>query len=365
MIKDKLFYLTGLNGLRAIAAISVVMGHVTLSTFSYSNEKIIPIGAGFDGVTMFFVISGFLISYLLLFEKEKTKKINIKNFYIRRILRIWPIYYLFIIICLLFAFYFPNINDIWSWKITYYLFFMANIPFITHTGISIIVHYWSIGVEEQFYMFWPWVIKLVRTKLILVTIAIIFGLFFLKSASWYFLGNHSILYKSLAVTRFHCMLIGAIGAMLYKNQNKYFISVLTGKWLQITIWLLSGLLFLNFIYLPAPLTAEITALVSLVLIIGQVENTTYKVVNLENKLFDFLGKISYGIYIIHPLVILLFSYLYRNLNLSFIIQTIVVYSSVIVTTVLAAYLSYEFYEKPFLTLKKRYMIVKSASSMLK
>ncbi|HZK70345.1 MAG TPA: acyltransferase [Clostridia bacterium] len=352
----------GLNGLRAIAAISVLIGHVT--SFTHFDFNLPRVSIGFDGVTLFFTISGFLITYLLLQERSQMHTVNIKKFYFRRILRIWPIYYLVILISLLLAFFDKNISDIYSCTLAYYIFFAANIPMILHTGISIIVHYWSIGVEEQFYLFWPWVVKLVRTKLIPVTIAIIFGLFFLKSASWYFLGNHSILYRSLAVTRFHCMLIGAVGAMLYKNQNKYFISALTSKWVQIIAWLLTGLLFLNFIALPAPVTAEITALVSLVLIIGQVENTTYKVANLENKLFDFLGKISYGIYIIHPLVILLFSYLYRNLNLSFILQTIVVYSSVIATTVLVAYLSYEFYEKPFLTLKKRYMIVKSASSML-
>jgi peptidoglycan/LPS O-acetylase OafA/YrhL len=363
MNKDKIIHLKGLNGLRAIAAISVLIGHVTSITFTPYNFNLSSVSVNFDGVTLFFVISGFLISFLLLLEKDDTSDIVISKFYIRRLLRIWPIYYLVIFISLIVALFDATIKDIFSSTIIYYLFFAANIPLILHNAVTIIIHYWSIGVEEQFYLFWPWVVKLVRTKLIPVTISIIFGLFFLKSASWYFLGNHSILYRSLAVTRFHCMLIGAVGAMLYKNQNKYFISALTSKWVQIITWLLTGLLFLNFIYLPAPLTAEITALVSLVLIIGQVENTTYKVVNLENKLFDFLGKISYGIYIIHPLVILLFSYLYRNLNLSFILQTIVVYSSVIVTTVLVAYLSYEFYEKPFLTLKKRYMIVKSASSM--
>lgn len=187
---------------------------------------------------------------------------------------------LFIFICLIFAIFFQNISDIYSCKLFYYVFFTANVPLILNTGITIIIHYWSIGVEEQFYLFWPWIIKIVRNKILPVKIAIIVVLFLIKSGAWYFLGNHSLLYKTLAVTRFHCMLIGDVGAMLYKSENNYFISVLTNKWTQIITWLFTGLLFLDILDFPAPIIAEITALVSLILIIGQVEIKSYKVVNL-------------------------------------------------------------------------------------
>ncbi|MDD4992420.1 MAG: acyltransferase [Paludibacter sp.] len=362
---NKTVYLNGLNGLRAIAAISVVIGHITSLTFTTFDFNLPRITIGFDGVTLFFVISGFLISYLLLLEKVETNDINIINFYIRRVLRIWPIYYLFILISVIVAFFDTTIKDIFSNTIFYYLFFAANLPTILHNSVTIIVHYWSIGVEEQFYLFWPWIVKLVRTKLLPVTIAIVIGLFLLKSASWFFLGNHSILYKSLVVTRFHCMLIGAIGAMLYKNYNQRFISAITNKWTQGVVWLFSVLLFLDIIYLPAPLTYEITAIVSLALILGQIDNAAFKLVNLENRILDFLGKISYGIYVIHPLVILLFSHLYRNLNLSFIPQLIIVYSTIILITILLAFISYEYFEKKFLRLKKKYTIVESSNSRFK
>ena len=98
-MKDKLIYLPGLNGLRAIAALSVVIAHVSqegIADFGLPRLFDLPM-AGY-GVTLFFVISGFLITYLLISEIKKTDTVSVSKFYIRRILRIWPIYYLFILI---------------------------------------------------------------------------------------------------------------------------------------------------------------------------------------------------------------------------------------------------------------------------
>lgn len=359
-MNKKIVYIPGLNGLRAIAAISVVIGHVT--SFTSFNFNLSKVNVGFDGVTLFFVISGFLITYLLLLEKQKTNNIEIKKFYVRRILRIWPIYYLVIIFCLIVALFYDGISDIFTSTLFYYIFFAANVPMVLHIGISIIVHYWSIGVEEQFYLFWPWIIKLVHNKIIPITIIIICIFFLIKSGSWLFLGKSSLLYKFLAVTRFHCMLIGAVGAILYINNNFVFISIMNNKWLQLFAWVSMVVLTFNIISLPAPLSAEITAVISLIIIIGQVIPSANKIINLENRFLDFLGKISYGIYVIHPLVILLFSFVYKYLILSTFNQTIVVYLSVILTTIILSFLSYEYFEKPFLKLKKQFMVVQSSNS---
>lgn len=353
-------YLSGLNGLRAIAAISVVIGHVT--SFTSFDFNLSTANVGFDGVTLFFVISGFLITYLLLLEKQKTNNVEIKKFYVRRILRIWPIYYLVIAVCLVVALFHDGISDIFTTTILYYIFFAANIPMVLNTGISIIVHYWSIGVEEQFYLIWPWIVKLVRNRIIPVTVIIICVLFLVKSGSWFYLGKGSLLYKFLSVTRFHCMLIGAVGAMLFKDNNRIFIYALTNKLVQIFAWLFMVILAFNIIQLPAPLSGEITAFISLIVIVGQVVPNKRKIIELENKFLDFLGKISYGLYVIHPLVILLFSYIYKDLNLTSLAQTIVVYSSVILTTIFISYVSYEYYEKPFLKVKKQFMVVQSSNS---
>ena len=94
---NNIVYLNGLNGLRAIAALFVLFSHIIQPEFiNFGNPIRIRLPMAQHGVTLFFVISGFLITFLLLLEKDKTE-IDIRNFYIRRILRIWPIYYLFII----------------------------------------------------------------------------------------------------------------------------------------------------------------------------------------------------------------------------------------------------------------------------
>lgn len=362
-MKNNPIHLSGLNGLRAIAAISVLIGHITSSTFCNFNFNLPVVRIGEHGVTLFFVISGFLITFLLLIEKDKTKSIDIKKFYLRRILRIWPIYYLFVFVCYVLAFFISDIENIHSLNSLWYVFFTANIALIMNESVRIIIHFWSIGVEEQFYLFWPWIVKKVNSRMVLITLLVVVLLFATKSVSWMYLGNKSILYKFLNVTRFHCMLIGAIGAMFYYKNYKFFIEFCTNKIIQIISWLLFVLIFTGIVTPPAPIVAEIIAVLSLLLIMGQVTKVN-RLINLETALFDFTGKISYGIYVIHPLIILLLSILFKDLSLPYFLQTVVVYSSVIGITIFIAYLSYEYYEKPFLKLKSRFTVVQSQSSKL-
>ena len=155
---NKTIHLPGLNGLRAIAALSVMWGHTFQSDFGNWGVEGFALPVVADGVTLFFVISGFLITYLLLNEQEQSHTISIPKFYMRRVLRIWPIYYLYLLVAVL-VISTGNNPNIW-----YYCFFTANIPFILTAGIWPIVHYWSIGVEEQFYLFWPWLVKFTRGK---------------------------------------------------------------------------------------------------------------------------------------------------------------------------------------------------------
>ena len=111
-----MIHFRGLNGLRAIAAIALVISHTTLdldkfrliATIFGSDSAGKPKGLllASYGVSIFFALSGFLITYLLLQEKKGTQIINIKHFYIRRALRIWPLYYLYILLCFIVYYYF-------------------------------------------------------------------------------------------------------------------------------------------------------------------------------------------------------------------------------------------------------------------
>jgi peptidoglycan/LPS O-acetylase OafA/YrhL len=302
---------------------------------------------------------------LLLHELQKTQTINIPKFYLRRILRIWPIYYLVIVVVIFVLYLFGKQSDILNQDLPYYIFFAANIPFIGVglCGIPLIVHYWSIGVEEQFYLFFPWLVKFSKKKIILAVVCVFCLWLGLKYGSWVLFTNKSLIYKFFAVTRFHCMMLGGLGAILFFNRNVLFLKIFTNKYAQIFSWLL--FLFSGFYmkFCPSAFTSEVFALLSLFLIMSQVQGKP-KFINLENNFFDFIGKISYGIYVIHPLIIFLLSKIWLNLHVQIPIngQYIIIYLMTPVFTIIIASLSYTYFEKPFLKLKSRFAIVKSANS---
>lgn len=313
MKENEKIYLPGLNGLRAIAAISVLLSHVFDPTFGYWGDAVESMNLRLftDGVTLFFVISGFLITYLLLKEVENKSDVNIPKFYMRRILRIWPLYYGVLLIAILIAIILGQTSEILNQNLWYYIFFAANIPFLSRSGIAFIVHYWSIGVEEQFYLFWPWIVKKVGKKILYFSIILFVAWLTLKLGSYLLYTNKSFIYRFFNVTRFHCMMIGAIGAILYEKQNKYFNAIFSNKYILIAAWLLIILAGFYIENIPALIRAEYVALLSLCLIMSQV-NKRQVVLNLENKYLDFVGKISYGIYVIHPLVIITVSKIYAT-----------------------------------------------------
>ncbi len=354
MEKTKHIYLKGLNGLRAIAAISILISHVSQKEYSNFSNSIIPIKTGFDGVTLFFVLSGFLITYLLLNEHQKSN-IDVKKFYVRRILRIWPLYYLIIALTLLICYLYHDKSEVFSNSILYYLFFTANIPFALAQGLHLLMHFWSISVEEQFYAFWPWFIKIFKNKLLISIICLLLFLFSIKLLTRFFLGKEDFFYKIIVVTRFHCMLLGSIAAVIYFQNFHKILNFMTNKFVQIFFWLLFLSLTFNFLKIPAIINAEITSIISVFIIIGQVENNDFKF-SLETKTLNYLGEISYGIYVIHPLVIYLVSKNYDYKAHSYFENNMFIYFSVTILTIVFSKFSYEFFEKKFLKMKRKYNV---------
>lgn len=369
MENKKTIYFEGLNGIRAIAALSVVISHITLHLSNFNLNPYIfgraadgtPKGlllAGY-GVSMFFALSGFLITYLLLLEKEDRGKINIRFFYLRRILRIWPLYYLYMIISLaVMHFSGPPVS---STTLLFYIFYLPNIPFILSTYIPVMAHYWSLGVEEQFYIFWPWVIAKAKKNLNVIILGGIILLITLKLIARYCLPgqDHSIFYLSIHVTRFHCMLIGALSASLYKNNNTLFIKICTHKISQLVAWAIIAAAAVNQFHFASVIDGEFLSVITVILILGQATKVN-RLINLQSKVPDFLGKISYGIYIYHPLIIWGFSALFANIAITGVLKYLVIYSSIITATIVTAYLSYTYFEKRFLKLKTNYTIINSS-----
>lgn len=355
---SKTIHLPGLNGLRAIAALSVLWGHTFQSEFGDWGVEgcILPVVA--DGVTLFFVISGFLITFLLLNEQAQSRAISIPKFYMRRVLRIWPIYYLYMFVALL-------VSSTWhDSNIWFYGFFMANIPFILYQGIILIVHYWSIGVEEQFYLFWPWLVKFTRgNNRRLSVVAVVVCVCWLACKWGIYLGcGANTAYRFFAVTRFDCMMLGAIGAVLYFEQNGVFLRMFQNRFLGLACFLLMLVSQTWARFVPAPIRPQVIAVLALVCILSQFNRP---IINLENKYCDFIGKISYGIYVIHPVLIFIFSALYRKANLQMPrgVNIILIYCLITTVTIVVAWLSYRFFESPFLKLKNKFAVIHSRNSM--
>lgn len=369
-MSDRIFF-SGLNGLRALAALGVVLAHTTQGLSAFGLDSFV-FGKNADGsprstllvgyaVTIFFVLSGFLITYLLL-EEKKAGTLNIRNFYMRRALRILPLYYLYLLVALLTVMVFDLPFEPSS--VAYYLLPAANIPLLLGTTIPLLTHYWSLGVEEQFYAWWPWIVAQ-STALLKVTVWLCAGLIALKFTLRLIDmdtldGDTGMVYRALHISRFHCMLIGAIGAILYQQRHGLIMKVAHSFIMQLMAWSILVLVIINRFHLASVLNQEVVAVATLVIIMGQIEKRT-RIINLQVVVADFIGKISYGIYVWHPLVIF---YLSRRMAFSDpgnIRNYVLVYGAVLVSTLCVASLSFFFYEKLFLNMKQRYASVSAPS----
>ena len=366
----KKIYFSGLNGLRSIAVLAVVFSHITLqlNIFGLKNNLF---GLTIDGkpkgyllatygVSIFFVLSGFLITYLLFIENKMTDSIDIKKFYFRRLLRIWPLYYSYLAICIisliLFAIPFESSN------LFFFIFISANFASIFNFSLPFLYHYWSLGVEEQFYLFWPWLVKKAKNNFIFIVVLLIvlqnliriyLGYFYLKS----YLFNFSI------INRFDCMMIGALGAFYYKNNTKWVLKLVDNKISQFISLFILILLIINKFHINAIIDNFIISLVTLILIIGQI-NIKNRIINLDLAIFNFLGKISFGIYVYHPLIIFLFSKFINQFSIPNNLKYSIVYLSIFFLTISISSISYYHFEMYFIKLKSKYTIVKSSNSKI-
>lgn len=352
----------GLNGLRAIAASGVVVYHLdadlaaTLQPhYSFRSDL-----AGY-GVTLFFVLSGYLITYLLLLEKAKTDTVSVRKFYMRRILRIWPLYFAYLLVALS-CIYLFDWQGFQLWIIPVYLFLLPNVPIIMGTDINnIISHYWTLGVEEQFYIFWPFIIK--WSKHILQMLVIFASAFFILKVAVILL--HSKMPIKYArpffyYNRFHCMALGGIAAGLIYRKSALFYNLLTSYTFQCIGWVSILLIIFNQFTIGSTFNHEIFSIIAVILIVNVSQNPK-SIIKLENRVWNFLGKISYSVYVIHPLCIFICNKLLYQLNIPIIHRLIVIFFSVAASTICLSYVSYTCFERRFIKRKDRFSVINSTA----
>jgi peptidoglycan/LPS O-acetylase OafA/YrhL len=353
-------YFKGLNGLRAISAMAVLGSHINMSLQQFGLPGLPTLDLAGFGVTIFFSLSGFLITYLLLEEKQVTGTVAIPKFYARRILRIWPLYFLYLFMAVSVAQLLTNF--VISHDLLYYLFFVSNIPFVFGGLLPYLAHYWSLAVEEQFYIFWPWLIKYTKNMMVCL-VAFVIGFLLLKVFCNVVYGGNSLIYTVFYVTRFDCMAIGAIGAWILYFKKQHLLNLLNNPVTEIAAWLILCVVALNSFHILSIIDHEIIAGVTVVLILNQCYNKN-PLLSLENKFLNFVGSISFGIYVYHPLLITLLAFLpWALLPEAYYVKIGIVYAAIVSATVGISYLSYKYFEKPVLIFKEKFAIISSTNKV--
>lgn len=363
----KKIYFPGLNGVRFIAAFLVILDHTELfkSNFGYetlwSNSYSSFLGA--SGVTIFFVLSGFLITYLLISEKRDST-INIKNFYIRRILRIWPLYYLILIIGFFIA---PHLDflqvpqytsDMGNYGNRLILFsgLLANVAFVYFPTVAYANILWSVAVEEQFYLFWPHIVK--YSKKIINTILLLIAAYIALKLLTNIIFPHSKINALIHRTRFSSMMIGGVGAYLVYKQH-YILKFLYSRMFQVLtistfILLLSNVIRSKYFQL---IQTEFFSIVVCCLIVNIATNKQ-SIVKLETKWLNYFGKISYGLYVYHLFAVVVTLKFLPNLlgfeSLNGPIEYSVVIVTILALTTFISHISFNYFEKPLLRKKLKY-----------
>ena len=362
-------YLKGLNSLRFFAAFLVLVAHaqqnLTMLAIPHATWGIFFLGA--DAVHFFFVLSGFLLTYLAMGEFEREGTLNIRRFFLKRILRIWPLYYLcvllgFIVLAIAVPYASNQVTPAFGVKQTwpYYLFFLPNyVASIYHEGVGALFALWSIGVEEQFYLFFPFlmlfIIKSKRPLLFITLIAVAYTTF-------YYLQFYRVILIAASASafintlKFQFMFLGCAGAVLYRKKTAFVQAVLPYKKLtQVVLFALLGIILFVPLHFSYAVYCMLCGLLYVCIIINTFSSPVHAV-NIERSWLSYLGAISYGIYMYHPYI----SYPLRYATIKFgwvhnlfAAAPFLYYAALLALTVVVAHLSYKYFESWFLKMKKK------------
>jgi peptidoglycan/LPS O-acetylase OafA/YrhL len=375
----KLFF-PNLNGVRFVAALMVIVHHVEQTKIYFHlpsryQDNVMGTDLGGLGVTLFFVLSGFLITYLLLVEKNQSGTVSLRDFYVRRILRIWPLYY-FVVLLAFFVIpaFFPGLMigsfadklpvHFWS-KLAMYACLVPNVIFVLHAYYPPVLfasQAWSVGVEEQFYAVWPMLVKYSRRLPVIlgaiVAAFVIVGILIALAPDdilWlYFLRDF------LLVTRIDCMAVGGLAAWLLVR-NAPALAIIYSVPVQCAAYVLTFILV--YFKVSFQFSNHLPYAILFALLLLNLAANPKTLLHLNNRVFDYLGRISYGLYMYHMLaiVVAIRAVLWFTSGHSSMINALI-YVLSLCLVVLISTVSYEFFEKPFLKLKVKFSTIVSGDN---
>jgi peptidoglycan/LPS O-acetylase OafA/YrhL len=377
--------LPGLDGLRALAALAVFVDHAEqtqewVGREHFDGNQMTSLGR--QGVEVFFVLSGFLITRLLLREKDHAGAVSLPRFYVRRSLRIWPLYFAVVFVLwvvLPWAVHFAPpplraLSEIHTRtmgtpgdpRLPLYLLFLANFSFWLYPHVLCGAHLWSLGVEEQFYAVWPVLFRFVRRPLAVfgALAAAKVGLHMLVeyhhgAASW--LLSEDSIFLALEFSKmchYEAMFVGAVAAYVAFHHRDRLRRLAETPWAHLLAWpLLVGCVYLagwNQGYHGIDPITEVPELGYAAFIL-YVSHRTQRSWLLDHPAVAWLGERSYGFYMMHTLLMLLAMALLVSPRLPQDGAGMHAVFYVVAFAIAAggAALSYRYFEQPLLRLRDR------------
>jgi peptidoglycan/LPS O-acetylase OafA/YrhL len=361
-------HFASLDGVRGVAILLVIIYHFSssLSVLGFANPVFGFFRIGWCGVDVFFTLSGFLITGILLDTKSSSG--YFRSFYIRRALRIFPLYFGSLLVVFLLRLALPSAG-VWGSYQSFFSpgsllwpgVFLENVAILpqgaAETGVM--THFWSLAVEEHFYLLWPMLVWLVsRQRLIVIALSFL-ALSILARTFLYLHGTDLDRVFALTPLRMDGLAIGAIASIIIRSGIGMDVVV---RWARIGLTV-SGILLFSLLGLrhsthqtdpmmwisAYPLVAVITATVILVSFNA---GPLRRVLSLPT--LGWFGKYSFGLYVWHPIIgmILLHSQVALVTATSGKIAILLAAAGTLGLDLIVAWISYNLWEKFFLDLKK-------------
>lgn len=384
------FYLPQLDGLRFLAFFLVFLHHSPDASVYFKENPVMFFitqklnNFGWIGVDIFLCLSSFLLTTLLMLEHQKTGNLSIKQFFIRRSLRIWPLYYLILLLAFVI---FPLLNIALLSPVDYKLFvkdhllpfsiFLGNFSYFQHTSslTMVIMPLWTVSLEEQFYLFWPILLFLLlprnRKWFFLILLAMVFFSFLVRI----YITVNNIPYPTIwtfSLARLDPFALGALVSYFYLKDWNFSAQALKFKkyYPRVAFWLAIFLLWLAVTSTGlggsnTPWQLLVIDIACALLIYAALYAPLLSKI-FSIRPFPWLGKISFGLYVFHFFIFFVVSinilpHFEKHLTWWRPSLLIWFFSSAVVfiLTLLCAVVSYYGYEKHFLKFKSRFTKVAS------